>query len=524
MKNSLQKITNSVLILFVVLSIAQPLIRAIYHLVNPDVAYHYLMGKYITMGQKPYIDFIDMNFPTIWYLSTIPSYTSSLWGGDVWVIVLFFLFITMGCCYLLNKVLSFITEITPFQKTLFVSFCLFSLTAFQQNEFGQREHLFVVGYLPLLLLKAYENDIYKQLGKTFVFIIGFIGSYISWMKPHYVILFSLIEFFFIFKNRRLPKGLLLAGQITGICIGALPFLFYLQEYLTVAHLAASTYTSQTIDPNEVAFTSILMQRGSWFVYLAVILFIAVIKQHKLRFLNSALLFTAILTWFVAIAQNKAYPYHIKPASTFAIISIIISLFRLFESYTWFTAKRQYIMSLTIITLLCVRTLIVSLPPKDIESTAPATAMTLRTVALLNKDNHAQTVYKLASSAQPLYPGIIVSKCTDITGINSFWYLGSFYRNLNRPEQNNNKFPYHKPATMPKVEKKMFRKTIDDLLTKLPDILIIDNLRNPAFFDKSAEGFNFYDYYSQDSKFREFMFDYALTDSVDGYKWYRRIKN
>lgn len=517
MEKKLHYFSGVSLVLLFCISLVQPFLRAYHHLVNPDVAYHYLMGKYITMGQKPYIDFVDMNFPTIWYLSTIPSFISSFIGHDVWVIITFFSLITVASFFLLKKVLYLYSSINELQKFVLLALFFFTVTAFQQNEFGQREHLFAVCFLPLLFLKALPDGTRRKIGNKTTFMISFLGSYIVWVKPHYVILYLLMETFFAIRERKLPRGAILYGQIAGFCVGAFPLLLFLPEYLSVAEIAAKTYTPQTINPNEIAFTSILGQRGSWFVYLAITLFIVTYRQQKLRYLNSTLIIATILTWFVAIAQNKAYPYHIKPASTLAILSLVVSTLRLFETFTWFNIRKQTVIVTFVVFALCVRTIVATLPQENIEATSPATAMTLRTIKILTKNKQAKSVFKVASSAQPLYPGIITSECMDITGINSFWYLGSFYRNLNYLGD----FPYHKPHSMSETERTLFYGVIERLIEKSPDIVILDKLKNPAFFDISAEGFNFYDYYAQDNRFKLFMQNYTLSESADGYEWYTK---
>lgn len=186
-----------------------------------DPALHLQCAELICHGGIPYVDMFDVNPPLIWYLDTIPSYLSTLvqWPQTL----------TFNICMVLLMVLSGLTttyvltkvKATPLQETasLGLVFGLLFFNFHLRYDFGQREEIFVLFYLPYLALR-YARYQQVSFGRGTAVLIGLMGALGICLKHYFILVAALVEFSLLAyfapgkKLKDALKGIVSAENIT----------------------------------------------------------------------------------------------------------------------------------------------------------------------------------------------------------------------------------------------------------------------------------------------------------------------
>lgn len=499
------------------LSLVQPFIRTHVHYHNLDVAFNYHMATLMTEGQIPYRDFIDFNFPTIWYLSLIPAYISTFTHNDSVVLSLFLSLCTIisatTCSYLISK--SNFLSLT--EKSLLLITLFFVFSTFQTYDFGQREHLFVLALSPFIF-RQYFFTLQKKTPILDAFI-GFITITGACIKPYFIFTLLGIETLSLLKQGRLTYSRSMKlGLIIGITFWGTIGMYHAHDYLIIAEYARQTYAGQNTIIGVNPITVILTHQLSLLFYASIFLFIILYKNKDTLFTFHSVWITASTLSFIwALVQMKGFDYHIKIASSFSVISLSIGFIRFFSLYA-----RDTIIKKNAPVLLCTAIVLrqcytcSSLTESYADNYLP-TRMSRHTDELLSKHKNAKTVFKVSTFSQPLYPAIIEHRVRDITGCNTLWYLGSFYRDKDSFASIH---PYRSLHAMQTLERHFFNKVIHTITTKKPDIIIVADSNNNFFF--SVSGFDINKYYLQDHSYSRMLSEnYGVISHAYGHTWYKK---
>ena len=124
--------------------------------INGDSALHIEAAERILDGGLPHVDAIDTNPPLIMYLTAGPTAVARLLGlHPVPVFLLFAWVFTVACTFWSRRLL--VTMLPPrdaiHADLLGVGLAMASLILLRRYEFGQREHLFIFGVLPFVMVR-----------------------------------------------------------------------------------------------------------------------------------------------------------------------------------------------------------------------------------------------------------------------------------------------------------------------------------------------------------------------------------
>ena len=192
-----------------------------------DVAMYLQAGQLLLRGQRPYVDFIDVNPPLIVYLSAIPAAVSALLRTPIAPTALL-----LTAAAALLSLAAFRRELTnAFHEAgddpriaevavLALAFALF-LSDFPERVdlpfpgnapsdprlsaiFGQREHLFIIGSAPFLALRvARRQGRQPKAGRAVLF--GVIASVVACLKPQLVLALVAFEVGLVDRKRWRPS-------------------------------------------------------------------------------------------------------------------------------------------------------------------------------------------------------------------------------------------------------------------------------------------------------------------------------
>lgn len=159
-----------------------------------DPALHLQCAQLITQGGVPYVDMFDVNPPLIWYMDTLPVLVGNLMAIPLTLSFNFFMvgimtLAALSCAWLV------VTRLPQTERfaNLGLIFGLLYFNFFLRYDFGQREEIFALLYLPYLLfrLARYRGASFNIWQAVFFGLMGAVGIC---LKHYFVIVAGLVEF------------------------------------------------------------------------------------------------------------------------------------------------------------------------------------------------------------------------------------------------------------------------------------------------------------------------------------------
>ncbi len=168
--------------------------------ISPDPAFFVAIGQLILQGRTPYIDLFDVNPPLVLYLHTLPAMVARCFPVPVSESFTFFVL----ACFSLSVAISAVILWRRRHHSESFLFCPlligFALASFmfgtRLNDFGQREHLFVLSYLPFFLIRWLRWTA-RPVSRIESVVASVALAITALLKPHFifVILFTEVSMF-----------------------------------------------------------------------------------------------------------------------------------------------------------------------------------------------------------------------------------------------------------------------------------------------------------------------------------------
>ncbi len=185
--------------------------------IHPDCALNLQLGKMILDGKVPYVDFIEINPPLIMYLNTFPAFLAKVFDPPiifVFQMLVFFLMIwSILECWLFTRSL----KVNGLNNRVMLMMAMASVMVLIKGEFGQREHLFMLVYLPYVLLRLNrEEDIPHGLPHSVL--VGILAGVGLCLKPHFLLIAFFIEMIALARHRSIrilfqPESMSILGFV-----------------------------------------------------------------------------------------------------------------------------------------------------------------------------------------------------------------------------------------------------------------------------------------------------------------------
>jgi hypothetical protein len=301
--------------------------------IHHDPASYLEFAGALLAGKVPYVDFSDLNPPLIMYLSVIPC-AFAQWTG-MHVIIAFKLFVLAVSLASFGTIYWLISKHLPDCKQVLAPLIavlpLFNLTT--SSDFGQREHLLMLFYLPFLFLRAarYSGTAPSILPSVLIGVGAAVGIC---LKPQYALAALGAE---IVLSRFEPKAFL-RKLLTPEMVAAVAFAIAYAGMFWLLPNEARTAFFQYITPlvlsgyaslNRPWYTSIAAIPIAMYVVAAISCALALrlrrepVAAAPLRIANAINAFGG-LSVLVLILQQKNWLYHTIPVSCCALMLFAIA--------------------------------------------------------------------------------------------------------------------------------------------------------------------------------------------------------
>lgn len=313
-------------------------------IINGDIGLYLEIANKLLDGERPYVDYEEINFPMIHYINIVPA-ALGRWLGITPTAPLIF-------CVLLAAVLSYIVigrllraykpDLGGYIAWAQISIVLISTWIYLRHDWGQREHLFVLALIPWLIVRTrrYHEDHF--VGKKW-FIVGFIAGIGTALKPHFALIILLPELFLAISKRRIR---LMTPEVIGMaCVAVLHVVYFLTQpdilaaFLATLNEVARGYAGFGFTPFTTLITSPLIL--SYLVLgTSVVIWYAINSASRPAPLIATLGCALIGSAIVFAVQQKGWLYHRIHADFFAVMLLAWVLYELI-THTVFMQNERY---------------------------------------------------------------------------------------------------------------------------------------------------------------------------------------
>ena len=304
-------------LIFAVFCSSQPL--------NNDAAILLWAAEQLLDGRTPYVDYVELALPAAHYVHTFPVLVSRLlelplpliFQGCVFILVI----ITAALLYIFSEQLRDATDpkCEASSQCFLASWFIFSLYVFADGGFGQREHLFILTYLPFLICRVAKH-LAIQIPGELCLVAGLLLAPFALIKPHFMVLLLCSEFWLLFRSRSYAslKQIEMIAIFTVVILYLLHFAFIPSNmrhafFTNFLPFVIQNYTVYNCSWHDLLFTSV----NSLVIPLLFTALCCIVWSYR-RNVPAALLcevlgVSSIAGGVLFIVQHKGWSYHLYPA-------------------------------------------------------------------------------------------------------------------------------------------------------------------------------------------------------------------
>jgi hypothetical protein len=293
--------------------------------INPDGAAYLQCAALMLKGYIPYVDFVEINPPLIYYVNIPPVFLARFLGTNEPLV--FHLMVAALAIFSTTAVGLLLYRFSPDQS---ISSCVFTMAAWLAfsvftmtiGGFGQREHIFILAYVPWLYCREARHR-GKVVPKGFALLLGLTAGPFVLLKPHFCVLLIALEAWMLYRSRCFtvllaPEliavvawGLVYAGHFA-VIPSAMREAFFFQ----VVPFVAANYDAYDC-PTKRLLLSGLPPFGLLAPVLLAIALAALALNKRISLVRNQQIGMLALGTLLGLAvfafQHKGWPYHLFPA-------------------------------------------------------------------------------------------------------------------------------------------------------------------------------------------------------------------
>ncbi|MEM9955542.1 MAG: hypothetical protein AAF846_28325 [Chloroflexota bacterium] len=284
---------------------------------NQDISLFLGIGYKILVGERPYVDFFEINLPTIMYLNAfVVAIADGIGINRLLMAHLLTWMLIMWSCVSAYRIIGKHTKdgLRWLQVVLPIVLLIISIYVWFRDIYAQRELIFIAMIIPWILIRflRWESMIDKPYWSYFV--IGFIGAIATSIKPYFPIIILLIEGYYLLRLRTLKQ--LFTPEVYGFAGFTVLYLLYF--VLNPAVFLGLVRELQLVSDGYDAYAQVsllhLLRNNYTILFLAfcVLPFTVWRVKHPLLYFSRITALIGLGGMFIMAIQAKGYTYHWIP--------------------------------------------------------------------------------------------------------------------------------------------------------------------------------------------------------------------
>jgi hypothetical protein len=485
--------------------------------INGDSALHIQAAERILQGGLAHVDAIDTNPPLIMYLTALPTAVAHATGSHpVPVFLLSVWLFTVASTFATRQLL--LSALSPREAIhadlLGVSVALASYVLLVRDEYGQREHLFVFGVLPYLIVRfrAWERI---PTPRGVVIGAGLVAGLAASIKPQLALIVLAPEIYWLLTRRTfLP---LLRSEIGAAAAIAAAYLAHFLFVPKVGEAFFGRWVPLLVKGfgayNGTLESILLWHYAEW--QLAAIALVALALRAKPADvawrLTRPLAAATMAAVAVYILQRKGWTYHAVPilVLAYALAGLIVA-----QLFTPAHERESESPLTSAIPLRLIRLAIVGAVAVTIAGSLLAIGPSTRS-QLERLQAESSLAREITAHTQQGEPVLLLST--------NAWDPYPLLAQLRRPQASRFLFAFpvalfHYGAPSQAEETRFLDELKDDIEANRPKLVMID-VKQPCM--ACPDGFSLHDYFARTAFVADAMAEYSRSTNVDHYAVYLR---
>jgi hypothetical protein len=461
---------------------------------NPDVSWFLVAASRMLDGGSYARDFFEINMP--WAIAAYipPHFLVWLFGWSVAHALTAWTMLLAAQCTWLCVRLAPVQHGT--QRSLWASWLLFAVIFLPLKDFGQREHLATMLFLPFLFQLARGTEGGPWL-RSYVAALAAYGFY---MKPHYAPLAALLlgvaalrnESLAVLRSAEARVILLAAFADVAVVVLLYPDWFICARWAQDAYAAYRSTRWQWV---------VLTPEVGLFVVMSAVCLARAWADRTYRAAAWPLLLTAGYSLLAYLLQYKGWSYQMLPALVAAFAALGLALFTRppARAGAWLAATVATALFVVIQTVAAYR----QMPrASNIADTNLATVA----YALSSAEKNSYC-YVFTTNMTPVFPTVVLMNLKWASRFPTLWPLPALANRGAGSEDNRSQV--------------LTGWVAEDFRRYRPSVVLVDQ-RDDQF--GLPRGFDILGVFVRDARFAEQWQDYQKVADIDGYAAYRRVSS
>jgi hypothetical protein len=475
-----------------------------------------------------YVDVVDLNPPLISYLNVLPAAIARALGTHpiptfligVWCLTV----ASVGATRTILRG-TFQEDEAPDADLIAASLAVFSAAVLWWNTYGQREHLFVLGFFPYLALRfrRWEDGRAATMPST---VVGLLAGVAACLKPHFVAIALAPELYWVLTRRSLrplvrPEVLMFVG--VGLTY-ALHFLVMPADMRAAFFGRWIPFVARGYHAYDMPLRRMVFEHAwLWLPAVAcatVLLFTSPAKRASWR-LAGPIAAVALMSVVSLFVQHKGWVYHAIPAQAAATVTAALvagrvresGMGRAFTGMPWL-ASTMLVVTVVMLSSTSVLAAAFAFRPRTEQRVAEQLQYSAAARAIVRYSSPSEPVLILATSTVTPYPIL-----TQLNRQPAARYLEDFpipmfyYGARGIPGQ---VFPYRTGSGTSEDERMFLAELRADIERSRPKLILIDDRRT---CDWCPAGFGVHEYLVQNHFIAEALTHYRASGRVGTFVLY-----
>jgi hypothetical protein len=489
-------------------------------------------ARLLLQGWVPYVDYVEMNPPMAHYINTLPIYLASMSGLEI--PMAFNIFVLAFALYSVTVFLFLLSKLTPVfslsSRLVLASVCLlFSLWVFKAGEFGQKDHLFALAYIPWLYCRAIRHG-GSGVPPWAAFVIGLIAGPLFVLKPHFCVLIALVEAWLLFLSRRLStlwsaEFMAVAGWVIAY---AVHFYFLPVEMRNALFFRWLPFIIANYDVYDQPISFFLWSYLSkfWLIQIFVLIstLILIVQPRLPRnwiLQLHGLVASTLLAWGIFVVQHKGWTYQLIPAISLEMLLASTLVIMVLERAPALSLLSKVVLALRtqMFSFVCfgLSLLSIAMSYAAFQSRKVPNSINDFVSVIEQQVTSDEKVAFISTSVLPAYPTLMYAKRLPGTRFLQAFPIAYLYKGVRSGKDGSP--PYRSPSEATPEERRFLDELGSDILKHRPKLVFIDSADKCLACPK---GFRVEEYLAAAGWLQSFMNKYRLTGSLHGFAVYVRV--